>query len=142
MSDRSQRSLQATAVQIIYANLLEKGMFLGLLILLITYSLYVIGILKPYVPINEISQYWSMGVHGYLHHCNIPTGWAWLWMVTYGDFLNFIGIAILAGVTIGCFLAVVPVLWKEGDKVYACFALIEVLILGLAASGILGVGGH
>ena len=40
MSNNSQKSLQATQKQIIYANLLEKGMFLGLLILLITYLLY------------------------------------------------------------------------------------------------------
>ena len=63
-------------------------------------------------------------------------------MVRYGDFINFIGIALLAGVTIVCFLAIAPVLWKNGDKWYACFALLEALILGLAASGILSVGGH
>ena len=30
MTDSSQRSLQATPEQIVYANLLEKGMYLGL----------------------------------------------------------------------------------------------------------------
>lgn len=142
MSYESQKSLQATEEQIIYANLLEKGMFLGLLILLITYLLYVLGILKPYVPINEIPKCWGAGVHNYLSHCHIQTGWSWLRMVYYGDFINFIGIALLAGVTIACFLAIVPILWKNGDKWYACFALLEAIILGLAASGILSVGGH
>jgi len=142
MSDSSQRSLQATPEQMVYANLLEKGMYLGLLILLITYLLYVFGIMKPYIPVNDVPKYWTMGVSDYLHHCNIQAGWAWIRMVYYGDFINFVGIAMLAGVTLVCFLAIVPVLWKNGDKLYAYFGLLEALILGLAASGILSGGGH
>jgi hypothetical protein len=142
MSDSSQRSLQATPEQLIYANLLEKGMYLGLLILLVTYLLYVLGIMKPYIPVNDIPKCWTMGVNDYLHHCNIQSGWAWTGMLSYGDFINFVGIAMLAGVTIICFLRIVPVLWKEGDKLYALFGLLEALILGLAASGILSGGGH
>ena len=63
-------------------------------------------------------------------------------MLRYGDFINFIGIAFLAGVTIVCFLVIVPVLWKNNDKLYAVFSLLEAVILSLAASGILGSGGH
>ncbi len=85
---------------------------------------------------------WKMNVNDYLHHCDIKPGWAWLSLVNYGDFLNFIGIAILAGITIVCFLAIVPVLWRENDKLYAAFAVAEAVILGVAASGILGSGGH
>ncbi len=142
MSDSSQRSLQATPEQLVYANLLEKGMYLGLLILLVTFLLYVLGIMKPYIPVNDIPKCWTMGVHDYLHQCNIQSGWAWTRMLYYGDFINFVGIAMLAGVTVICFLRIVPVLWKEGDKWYAFFAVLEALILGLAASGILGGGGH
>ena len=134
MTDSSQRSLQATPEQIVYANLLEKGMYLGLVILLVTYFLYVFGILKPYIPLNDIPKCWTMGVSDYLHHCNIQSGWAWVRMVYYGDFINFIGIAMLAGVTIICFLRIVPVLWKDGDKLYACF--------GVAGSTYPGLGGQ
>jgi len=45
-------------------------------------------------------------------------------------------------VTIACFLAIAPTLWKNGDKVYACLSIVEAIILGVAASGILGAGGH
>ena len=41
-----------------------------------------------------------------------------------------------------CFLAIVPLLWRENDKLYALFAVLEAAILGVAASGILGSGGH
>ena len=63
-------------------------------------------------------------------------------MLGYGDFLNFIGIALLAGVTICCFLVIVPLLWKNNDKIYAVLSVLEAVILGVAASGILGTGGH
>lgn len=112
------------------------------LLVLVLYFIYVLGVLKPYVPMNSIVTCWKMNVHDYLHHCDIKPGWAWLSLVSYGDFLNFIGIAILAGITIICFLAIVPVLWRENDKLYAAFAVAEAVILGVAASGILGSGGH
>ncbi len=142
MKGHSEKSLQATPEQVIYADVLEKGMYFGLLILLATFLIYVLGIVSPYIALTEISRYWSMGVTDYLHEANIPHGWAWVPLVHYSDFLNFVGIAILAGVTIFCFLAVVPTLWRQNDKLYAFFALLEVVILGFAASGILGVGGH
>jgi hypothetical protein len=142
MADSTEKTLHARPEQLLYARILEKGMFLGLLILLITYAIYALGIATPYIPLNDIPKLWSMDVHQYLQTCKIEEGWAWLSMVRYGDFMNFIGIAMLAGVTIICFLAIVPILWKQNDKVYACLSLVEAIILAIAASGILGAGGH
>jgi hypothetical protein len=136
------KRLQAGPEQILYASILEKGMYFGLLLIIITYLIYVLGIIEPYVPLADIPKLWGMNVHDYLKTTNIHDGWAWLGMIRYSDFLNFIPIAILAGVTILCFLSIVPVLWKENDRLYAVFALLEALILGFAASGILGSGGH
>ena len=142
MGDNPKRSLQAGPEQLTYAGVLEKGMLLGMILLLVTYFIYVTGILKSYIPLADIPQFWSMNVHDYLEHWKIETGWSWLNMLRYGDFLNFTGIALLAGVTIICFLSIVPTLLKQGDKLYAFFAVLEAVILGVAASGILGAGGH
>lgn len=142
MEGKPHVSLKATPEQVLYARLLEKGMYVGLLILLITFGLYALGIMDPLIPLDKVSEYWSMNVNDYLHHANIKAGWAWLGMVKYGDFVNFIGIAILAGVTILCYAAVVPTLLKNKDTVYAVLAILEVIVLAVAASGILGAGGH
>ena len=142
MEDKSYASLEATPEQLLYAKILERGMYLGLLILLITFGLYAFGIMDPYIPLDKISKYWSMNVNDYLHHANIKPGWAWVGMLKYGDFVNFIGIAILAGVTILCYAAIVPKLLKNKDTVYAIIAILEVIVLTVAASGILGAGGH
>ncbi|MEW6350938.1 MAG: hypothetical protein AB1646_17920 [Thermodesulfobacteriota bacterium] len=142
MTDDLEKSLRARPEQLVYASILEKGMLFGLLLVLVTYCLYVFGAFQPYVPMADIPKCWTMNVHDYLDHCKIHAGWAWLGMLKYSDFLNFLGIALLAGVTVICFLAVIPVLWRGGDKLYAGFALLEAVILSVAASGILGSGGH
>jgi len=142
MSEKTNPTIEATPEQVRYANILAKGMLIGLFILLITFTIYALRIMKPYIPLEEISGLWSMNVGDYLHKINIGAGWAWVGMLKYGDFINFIGIAILAGVTIICYLSIIPTLLKSKDRVYALLALLEVIILTIAASGILGTGGH
>ncbi len=142
MADNPQQSLKASPEQLLYAKILEIGMYIGLAMVLVTYFIYVLGIMSPHVPLHEVPNYWTMNVTDYLHETDIHAGWAWVGMVHKGDFLNFIGIAMLAGVTIICFLAIVPTLWANNDRVYAVLAVVEVIILTVAASGILAVGGH
>ncbi len=140
MSDKVQATLEASPEQLRYAGILEKGMYIGLLLLLITFAIYAFGVMKPYIPLEKISSFWGMNVHDYLHHAKINNGWGWVAMLKYGDFINFIGVAILAGVTIICYLTIIPILLRNEDKVYALLAFLEVVILSLAASGILAVG--
>lgn len=146
----TQHTTQATEEQVQYAAILEKGMYFGLALMVITFALYVLGIMPPIVPLSEISIYWSMPVHDYLvaintnfiHGENLPTGWSWLKLVGYGDFLNFVPVTILSGITILCYMVIAPGLFRRGDKAMAIMAVAEVLILTLAASGLLAVGGH
>jgi hypothetical protein len=134
--------------QLLYAKVLQIGMFTGLVILFITFGLYVSGILAPAVPLEQVPNYWQQGVHEYLeavnhdhlHMDHPPTGWAWITMLQKSDFLNFVGIAILGGVTIICYLAIVPTLVRKKDNAYLAMTVLEVIVLSLAASGILAVG--
>lgn len=140
MTEKTDASLEATPEQVLYAKVLEWGMYVGLLILLITFAIYALGLMKPYIALDKISNYWSYNVHDYLKHANIKDGWGWVGMLRYGDFINFIGIAMLAGVTIICYVAIIPTLYKNNDKVYAVLAALEAIILTIAASGIIAVG--
>lgn len=136
------KKLKATEEQIAYAKLLDIGMKLGLLILVITFIIYATGILTPFIPVNDLPKYWGMPVHKYLEATGIHPGWSWLAMLNKGDFLNFIGVAFLAGVTILCYIRVIPILFRKKDAVFGIIAILEVLVLALAASGILKSGGH
>ena len=134
--------LKATEEQLAYAKLLDFGMKLGLLVIIITFIVYLSGILTPHIPVNDLPRYWGMSVHKYLEATGIHPGWTWLGMLGKGDFLNFVGIAFLAGVTILCYVRIIPLLFKKKDSVYGILAILEVLVLVLAASGILKAGGH
>lgn len=128
--------------QIAYANVLNAGMLFGLLVLVITFIVYVSGMLQSFVPIEELPKYWGMKARDYIHALNAPTGWGWTAMIGKGDYLNFIGIAVLAGLTILCYLAMLPILIRKKDTPYVAIAILEIAVLLLAASGILKAGGH
>lgn len=134
--------LKASEEQVAYAKLLDSGMKVGLLMLVISFALYLLGIFTPHVPVNDLPKYWSMPVKEYLKATDIHTGWSWVYQLGKGDFLNFVGIAFLSGVTILCYMRIIPILFRKKDTVYAVLAIIEVLVLVLAASGVLKAGGH
>ncbi len=142
MEKMEKRDLQIAPEQIKYANILFYGSWLGILILGVFFLLYVSGIISPFVPSSVIPNYWGMNVHDYNQHLNLPVGWGWLGMIMYGDYLNFLGIAFLALLTIIGYLILIPYYLKSKDVAYATIAGLEIIILLLAASGILRVGGH
>jgi hypothetical protein len=134
--------------QLLYANILQVGMYTGLALLLVTFALYTSGVIAPAIPVEQLPDYWTMNVQDYLeatnrdhlHQEHPVTGWAWIAVVGKGDYLTFLGITFLAGVTIVCFLGITPTLIRKKDKAYVVMALLEVAILVLAASGVLTAG--
>lgn len=133
---------KASEEQMAYAGVLNGGMWLGLAILVITFIIYISGILPSFVPIDDLPKYWTMRVHDYNVALNAPTGWHWTALVGKGDYLNFVGIAMLSGLTILCYMVILPILFKKKDTAYVVLAIVEILVLSLAASGLLKVGGH
>ncbi len=133
---------QASEEQIAYAKVLNVVMFLGLAIMMVTFIIYMSGILPSFIPPQDIPKYWGMKSSNFIHTFHAPTGWAWVAMTNKGDYLNFVGIAILAGLTALCYLVILPILIRKKDTAYVVIAIMEVLVLVLAASGILKTGGH
>jgi len=125
-----------------YAAVLNAGMWLGLAVLIVTFFIYLSGILPSYVPIDDLPKYWTMRVHDYNVALHAPTGWGWVALAGKGDYLNFVGIAMLSGLTILCYLVILPILFRKKDTAYAVIAIVEILVLSLAASGLMKVGGH
>lgn len=128
--------------QLKYANLLLYGSWAGIAILAVTFTLYMTGLMSAYVPASQMPQYWGMKASEYLLATGAPHGWGWFSMIGYGDYLNLIGIAFLGLLTIAGFLILLPAYLAKKDRVYATIVAVEILVLSLAASGILKVGGH
>jgi len=98
--------------------------------------------LESFIPIDELPKYWGMKAKDYIHALNAPTGWGWAAMIGKGDYLNFVGIAMLGGLTILCYLVILPIVMRKKDIPFVVIAVLEVAVLLLAASGILKAGGH
>ncbi|RJQ39027.1 MAG: hypothetical protein C4550_05935 [Nitrospiraceae bacterium] len=141
---------KASEEQLAYAGVLNSGMWIGLALLIVSFIVYISGALPSYVPIEKLSEipqgsnvpYWGMRAHELNQAFNIPTGWGWVSLVGKGDYLNFVGIAMLGGLSIICYLVILPILMRKKDTSYVVIAVLEVAVLLLAASGILKAGGH
>ena len=142
MHNNTSETQRRTEEQLTYAKILNIFRIIGLWMLVLTFIVYVFGIIPPMIALEEVSQYWGLSVNDYLARTDIQTGWAWLRMIKYGDIINFLPIAFLSFITIICYLVIMPIFFKKKDKVYTWIALIQILVLVLAASGILKGGGH
>jgi hypothetical protein len=124
-------------VELIYARWLEWGTRLALAVLLAAFFAYLFGLLQPWVPVAELPRVWSLPVERYLAVTSAPHGWGWLGLADRGDFANFLGIALLALVTLACYLRLLLALLAAGRRRYALLVIAQVLVLAAAASGLL-----
>ncbi|HSO08158.1 MAG TPA: hypothetical protein VLW45_13025 [Pelomicrobium sp.] len=130
----------ASAEQLRYARVLDVGMKLGLVMLVVSFLVYVSGLMPVHVPLEQLPQVWNLPVAEFLERTAAPTGWQWVPLVGTGDYLNFVGLAVLSGVTIVCYLAVIPDYRRQRDTAFLVICVLEVAVLVLAASGLLVVG--
>lgn len=127
----------ASPEQLRYAKVLGFGVRTGFVLLVITFLLYMSGILHPLVPISDIPKYWGMPVDQYVKVTHTPTGWAWVTQIWKGDMLNLVGIAVLAGISIISTLSVLPIFARNKERLQIIISLLLVVILLISASNIL-----
>jgi hypothetical protein len=120
-----------------YARCMAIGTALAMALIVIECVAYVSGALSPYVPLEELPRLWGMSMKEYLLAARVPAGWGWLALAGRGDYVNFIGIALLAGVTVACYLTVFRRYLARRDRVFAALAAAQLLLLLAAASGLL-----
>ena len=87
--------------------------------------------------VGRVPRVWGLPVERYLAATSAPGGWGWLGLAGRGDFANFVGIGLLALVTVLCYLRVLVALLAAGRTRYALLAAAQVLVLLAAASGVL-----
>jgi len=119
--------------QHIYARWLEVGTHAGFVVLIFTFLIYVFALLDPLVPPQELTRLWSLPVDRYVAATGAPTGWGWLRFLDRGDYLNFVGITVLASITIACYARIIPLL----PRMQAALAALQILVLLAAASGLI-----
>lgn len=123
-----------------YALLLDWGTRVGLLLLALSFTAYLFGLLPHHVPLEQLPGLWNLPVDTYLARTNTPKDWGWLALSFHGDISNLLGIALLASCSLPPLLALIPLFLKQRDVVYAVICALEAIVLLLAASGVLTSG--
>lgn len=124
-----------------YAAWLEVAARVGLGLLVVTFAAYVFDLWEPHVPIEHLANLWSLPVAEFRNLTRAPEGWGWLALLGRGDYQTYLGIAVLASASILSFLRIAPALAARGERLYAAIALAQIVVLALAASGLVA-GGH
>jgi hypothetical protein len=118
MAAMDNQSLKPTKEQIIYANLLLMGMVTGIIIMIITYTIYVTGLLPSHV---DMQSYPPTGERVSMNISKLPIrptdGVAHL--LGKGDFLNYIGFTLLGVLTIICYLVLVRGYYRQKNWIFA-----------------------
>lgn len=127
--------------QLLYARWLDWGTRAGLVLLAGTFAAYMLGLAAPHVPFDQLARAWSLPVDQYRAAVAAPAGWGWLVLAAHGDYMNYFGIVLLALSTLACYLRALPAFLARGDRAYALIAACQVLVLAIAAAGVLG-GSH
>ena len=120
-----------------YARWMTIGTAIALALIVVELVAYVSGALSPYVPLRDLPALWGMPMREYLAAARVPAGWGWIALAGRGDYVNFVGIALLASITPVCYLVAARRYLGRGDRVYAVLAVAQILVLLAAASGLL-----
>jgi hypothetical protein len=120
-----------------YSTYLHYGAWLGIGVMLLSYMVYLFGIVDPYVPMERLTEYWAMSSEQYLARAGVPSQWGWVVLVGHGDFLNFAGIALMGLLTVGGLLMLLPAYMRKRDWPFVLIVLLQILVLGASISGVL-----
>jgi len=127
--------------QLRYADWLDAGTRIGLALLVATFVLYAGGFVEPLIAVTELPRLWILPVDQYLAATGLPSGWGWLGKAARSDVMNFVGIAFLSLVTVACYIRLAVTYVRRRDNACAMIVLGEIVVLVLAASGLVS-GGH
>jgi hypothetical protein len=130
------RSNGPSPEQLRYARILDYGMKAGLVLLIVSFGVYVGGVLPAQLPFESLPRLWTLPVGEYLRESGMPAGWGWLALLDRGDGLALTGIALLAGISVPCLLLLLPVYAGRRDWPYFTITLLLAGVLVLAASGV------
>src|SRR5665648_1045934 len=95
-----QANVEVSPEQDRYASILLVCSWAGIIIMVISFLLYMGGFFNPLIKPSDMPLYWGLNVHQYLEVTHAPSGWNWLPLVTHSDYLNLVGLAFLGSVSV------------------------------------------
>lgn len=124
-----------------YARWLDASTRLAFAATLLAFLLYAGGVVPAFVPLETLPDFWALPVDQYLERTGAPAGWGWLGLIAFSDYASLACIALIGLVTVLCYLAVLPMLLRLGDRLQTGLVIAQAVVLVIAASGVLA-GSH
>ena len=124
-------------IQELYARWLDAASRIAFAAALLAFVLYTGGFLPSFVPLDTLPALWRLPVGEYLARTGAPAGWEWLRLVGHADYLSLACVALIALVTLICYLAVLPMLLRLGERLEAALFAAQAVVLFFACSGAL-----
>jgi hypothetical protein len=128
-------------VQERYARCLDAATRIAFAASLAAFVVYAGGLLPSFVPLEQLASLWDLPVDEFLERTGAPAGWEWLRLLGYSDYLALACVALIGTVTLVCYLAILPLLVRVGERLEAALVAAQVIVLLVAASGALAGGG-
>ena len=123
-----------------YARWIDGCLRAALAATLLAFGAYATSIAPAYVPLEQLPALWQLPLARYLEATRAPSGWSWLGYLRFGDYLNYVGIALLALVVLACHAAMIRPLLARGERLLALLAAAQAAVLVFAASGLFAGG--
>jgi hypothetical protein len=125
---------------LVYAKVLSVGARVALVVLVVTFAIYLFHECDRCVGWRELPRYWGQPAEEFAAETGMEPGWSWVGKLGCGHHLTYVGVAMLGLVSMVAYLCALPVFWKRREWFYVVVALAEVGVLLVAASGLVGVG--
>jgi uncharacterized membrane protein len=143
MTDNNGERIYADRVQLAYARTLDIVAHAVMLVLGIGFLLYILQLLPLTVPIETVAGNWHLSSSELQAKIHPFCGWscfASLPVLLHGDAVSYASVVMLSMATIICLVTAVAVFFSEKNHLFLMIAVLQVVVLLVAASGVITSG--
>lgn len=126
--------------QLAYAGVLDRLSHLAILFIGASYAAYVLDLLPQGISIADIAANWHLRASEMQSTLHAPLGWSFMAdpsSLGRGDTLSYLSIILVCMIPVACLLFTAPAFLREKRPAFVVLSLLQVLILLVAATGIL-----
>jgi hypothetical protein len=143
MTDKKEQRIYADRVQFAYAKTLDIVAHAVMLVIGIGYLLYILRLLPLTVPIETIAGNWQLSSSELQSKLHVFCGWSCftsLPVLLHGDAVSYASVVMLSMATLFCLVTAVMAFFREKNHLFLMIAILQVVVLLVAASGVMTLG--
>ncbi len=123
-----------------YARVLAWCTGVSFAALIALFGTYLTGVFAPFLSHEQLPELWRLPAAEMLRATGQHGGWDWAHRIDRIDVATLGGIALLALCPVLPLMAVMPIYWRMNRRLLFAICALEVAVIVLAASGVVGSG--